>query len=317
MENSLLVSVIIPVYNKAHCIEKTIYSVLNQSFSNLEIIVVDDGSSDSSRYVIEKIVSLDNRCKYFYKNNGGVSSARNYGLSKAIGKFVSFLDADDIYMPNFLKEMTALCNDMDFVFCGHFISHEGVSKKSKARINFKTRDFCLDYLLNRTTPNTNSWLINRKFITDYMIKFDESLSWGEDMLFFSMVAYHGKNYKPCKGFYTQYNMYNADSLTKSFNYESKIEHDVLWLDKLQSYLVSSGNGSSMVKYLSAINEYRKPASIIYNLISILNTSSSQFFKFLYSKYKNKTDNIGFNNGLRSIKLYICCCYLKFRFLFFN
>ncbi|HDZ9267370.1 TPA: glycosyltransferase family 2 protein, partial [Vibrio cholerae] len=130
MENSQLVSVIIPVYNKAHCIEKTIYSVLNQSFSNFEIIVVDDGSSDNSRYVIEKIVSLDSRCKYFYKDNGGVSSARNYGLSKAIGDFVSFLDADDIYMPHFLKEMTARCKDMDFVFCGHFISYEGSSNKS-------------------------------------------------------------------------------------------------------------------------------------------------------------------------------------------
>ncbi|MCO7019814.1 glycosyltransferase family 2 protein [Vibrio paracholerae] len=315
MENSQLVSVIIPVYNKAHCIEKTIYSVLNQSFSNFEIIVVDDGSSDNSRYVIEKIVSLDSRCKSFYKDNGGVSSARNYGLSKAIGDFVSFLDADDIYMPDFLKEMTARSKDMDFVFCGHFISYESSSKKTKSRMNFRTRDFCLDYLLNRTTPNTNSWLINRKFLTDYMIKFDESLSWGEDMLFFSMVAYHANRYKTCDGFYTQYNMYNAGSLTQSFNYESKIEHDVLWLDKLNSYFVSTGNGKSVDKYLSAINEYRKPALIIYNLFSLLKCSSRDSFKVIYLKYKGEISNISLNNGLRSVKLYMYYYYLMIRFLF--
>ena len=299
MENSQLVSVIIPVYNKAHCIEKTIYSVLNQSFSNFEIIVVDDGSSDNSRYVIEKIVSLDSRCKYFYKDNGGVSSARNYGLSKAIGDFVSFLDADDIYMPHFLKEMTARCKDMDFVFCGHFISYEGSSNKVKSRMKFSTRDFCLDYLLNRTTPNTNSWLINRKFLTDYMIKFDESLSWGEDMLFFSMVAFHSKSYKSCDGFYTQYN----------------IEHDVLWLEKLNSYFVSTRNGKSVDKYLSAIDEYRKPALIIYNLFSLLKCSSRDSFKVIYLKYKGEISNISLNNGLRSVKLYMYYYYLMIRFLF--
>lgn len=148
-----------------------------------------------------------------------------------------------------------------------------------------------------------------------MIKFDESLSWGEDMLFFSMVAFHAKSYKSCDGFYTQYNMYNIGSLTQSFNYESKIEHDVLWLDKLHSYFVSTGNRKSKVKYLSAINEYRKPALIIYNLISLLKNDSSQSFKILYSRYKNEISNISFNNGLRSVKLYMYYYYSMVKFLF--
>lgn len=96
-------SVIIPLYNKEKFIEATLRSVLEQSFVNFEILIVNDGSTDSSTEIIKKF--NDPRIRYFSKENEGVSSARNYGIEKVKGEFIAFLDADDYWYPGFLEKM--------------------------------------------------------------------------------------------------------------------------------------------------------------------------------------------------------------------
>lgn len=88
------VSIVIPAYNKASLTVKTVDSVLKQTYPEVEIIVVDDGSTDETRQVM---AGYKNRIKYFYKENGGACSARNYGLKNSSGEFVGFLDCDDLY----------------------------------------------------------------------------------------------------------------------------------------------------------------------------------------------------------------------------
>ena len=92
--NSPLVSVIIPTYNRVEFLEIAIQSVVNQTYNNIEIIVVDDGSK--SNYA-ESICNEYLNCFYFYKNNGGLSSARNFGISKSKGELIAFLDDDDFW----------------------------------------------------------------------------------------------------------------------------------------------------------------------------------------------------------------------------
>ena len=102
------VSVIIPTYNRADTVIKTIESVLCQSFGDFELIVVDDGSTDDTASVV---VGLnDARIRYVYQENSGVSSARNLGLAKAAGEFVCFLDSDDLWPDNFLEVMMGELN---------------------------------------------------------------------------------------------------------------------------------------------------------------------------------------------------------------
>lgn len=98
------VSVIIPTYNRSNVVMETIDSVLMQTLSDLEIIIIDDGSTDDTQTVIEGV--KDNRVRYYCKENGGAGSARNLGLSKAQGKYVAFLDSDDIWPKNYLEVMT-------------------------------------------------------------------------------------------------------------------------------------------------------------------------------------------------------------------
>ncbi|EGP5055427.1 glycosyltransferase family 2 protein, partial [Enterococcus faecium] len=103
----LKVSVIVPVYNRELTIERTIKSVLNQTFRNFELIIVNDGSIDGSLETVTDYAKKDNRIKVFSQNNSGVSMARNKGIRKALGKYICFLDSDDTYELSFLEKMVS------------------------------------------------------------------------------------------------------------------------------------------------------------------------------------------------------------------
>ena len=90
-----LLSIIVPCYNTGKYIEKCLYSIINQNYQNIEVIVVDDGSIDDTREIVNSIIRLDNRIKYIYKENSGVSDTRNKGIMEASGEFVTFVDSDD------------------------------------------------------------------------------------------------------------------------------------------------------------------------------------------------------------------------------
>jgi glycosyltransferase involved in cell wall biosynthesis len=102
-------SVIVPAYNRENVVEETIDSILRQTEQSLEVIVVDDGSTDNTGKVVRSI--RDARVQYFHKENGGAASARNLGLSKAKGKYVAFLDSDDVWPENYVEVMVRHLED--------------------------------------------------------------------------------------------------------------------------------------------------------------------------------------------------------------
>ncbi|WP_369726016.1 glycosyltransferase family 2 protein [Bradyrhizobium sp. LLZ17] len=98
-----LVSVIVPAFNAADTVRDTVISALHQTYRNLEVIIIDDGSTDQTRVVAARLVESDPRVRYLYKENGGVASARNRGIADAKGDFVATLDADDLWYPTKLE----------------------------------------------------------------------------------------------------------------------------------------------------------------------------------------------------------------------
>ena len=106
-----LVSIIVTCYNQAHCITNTLESVLAQTYINLECIIVDDGSKDTSAALIKEFIKDDARFTYLFQNNQGVSKARNKGFTIAKGDFVNFLDGDDTFLPNKLQEQVQVFQD--------------------------------------------------------------------------------------------------------------------------------------------------------------------------------------------------------------
>lgn len=114
-----LLSVIIPIYNTDKYLNKCIDSVINQTYNNLEIILVDDGSTDKSPEICDYYGNNDNRIKVIHKKNGGLSDARNTGVSVSTGEYLVFLDSDDYWLDNSFIENAMPLNEEDIVFFGH------------------------------------------------------------------------------------------------------------------------------------------------------------------------------------------------------
>ena len=103
MKFTPLISVVIPAYNAEQFLDETLESVLSQTYENWECIIVNDGSTDNTESIAKKWCEKDARFRYFYKENSGASDTRNFGIKEARGEYIAFLDADDLYMPNFLE----------------------------------------------------------------------------------------------------------------------------------------------------------------------------------------------------------------------
>ena len=121
MKNEPLISIIVPVYNISGYILKCLNSIKQQSYSNLEIIIVDDGSTDNSGEICDEFSKNEERARIFHKKNGGLSSARNFGKSKAKGGIIAFIDGDDYIDVDFVKIMyeAMVKDDSDVVICGY------------------------------------------------------------------------------------------------------------------------------------------------------------------------------------------------------
>jgi len=116
-----LISIVVPIYNTERYLSRCIESVLNQSFTDFELLLIDDGSTDGSGKICDAYAEKDNRIRVFHKENGGVSSARNLGLKEAQGEWICFVDSDDELMPNGLQIMVdGVSNEVDMVMAGYY-----------------------------------------------------------------------------------------------------------------------------------------------------------------------------------------------------
>ena len=119
MENKDLISIIVPVYNVENYLERCINSILIQTYKNIEILLIDDGSTDNSGNICKKIAKLDSRVRYYYKKNSGVADTRNFGLNVSSGKYITFIDSDDCVSEQYIEFLhTALIeHDADVSIC--------------------------------------------------------------------------------------------------------------------------------------------------------------------------------------------------------
>ena len=120
------ISVIIPIYNVEKYLDRCLKSVCEQKYKNLEIILVDDGSTDSSYTIANKWAKIDNRILLFRKSNGGLSDARNYGIKKATGEYISFIDSDDFIESDMYSLLMdgILKDDSDLSICSYYLYNE-------------------------------------------------------------------------------------------------------------------------------------------------------------------------------------------------
>lgn len=222
MQQSLLVSVIIPVYNGAKYIDETLRYLLKQSYQKLEIIVVDDGSTDDTGEVVLRHKSFDGRIQHIRQEREGVSSARNKGLSVATGEYVVFFDADDLCDENFIKaRVSALQCACDIGYsCGDvvaFTDSQSNVKYIEHGIESQVAEKILLYWKGYSTVPSN-YMYRRALLQKHNIRFDRRLWSTADRLFLLEVG------KVAQGVYVQqsplYYRLHSESmsarLTKSF-----------------------------------------------------------------------------------------------------
>lgn len=186
---SPLVSIIIPVYNGSEFIERAIASIKGQSFKDYEIIIIDDGSTDNS-YELAKHLTRDiNNSTVLYKANEGVSTARNKGIELALGKYIAFLDVDDMWDSLKLeKQISKLENN----------NHIGLVCTAQKHINDNkyvgkfAKDICCNFssiLINKGNfITTSSVILRRSLIEQFRLRFNPNLRVGEDYLFWILLS---------------------------------------------------------------------------------------------------------------------------------
>lgn len=199
-----MISVIVPIYNAEKYLKTTIGSILNQTYKDFELLLVDDGSTDSSLQICKELSQKDSRIRILHKSNGGVSSARNYGLRNAKGEYITFCDNDDYFYPDYLEVMereikghdTIVC---EFAQCNRSEMHEFISKKKEKALDSidikEEKDFSKLWPAFDDTCIGQIWrqMYRRSIIKDNNITFD-GLGY-EDSLFTYEYYLHIKSAK--------------------------------------------------------------------------------------------------------------------------
>ena len=227
MKDEYLVSVIVPVYNVEKYLEKCLHSICNQTYQNLEIILVNDGSTDKSYEICSYFASNDNRIILVNKKNGGLSSARNEGLKVFTGNFVTFVDSDDWVESDYVEYLLDAIDknkDSDIVQCGiAWVLESG---------RILSRPFHDQKILSGTQSILDSFFITQEFVTTaqsklYKKEFIQSLSFmkgrnNEDTIF--VADYLEKISKiVILPDYKYYYLFNPNSITNSIITEKKVQ----------------------------------------------------------------------------------------------
>lgn len=190
-----MISIIIPLYNKEHCIRETLFSVLSQSYKDFEIVIVNDGSKDSSKEVVESI--KDSRIRLINKENEGVSKARNRGIKEAKGEWILFLDADDLMCEGCLQALVDLSDKYPQanILSGNFITRtdkEDIYASMLKEVYVIENPF--ELIWKKKWNMRLGSFISKKEITPM---FAEHMSKGEDVLFcFDLISNNSVAFTP-------------------------------------------------------------------------------------------------------------------------
>lgn len=269
--NDLLISVIVPVYKAEAYICQCVDSILSQTLKEFELILVDDGSPDNSGHICDLYMHKDSRIKVIHKQNGGVSSARNSGIEIAAGKWLCFVDSDDVLLPSYLEDFELNKEESEIYLQGY------VKKRGDylvERHNFEgcsSSDFfsIISYAENNSLINSPCFkLFSVSVVKRNNILFDTNTSYGEDHLFTLAYINNISTAHFSKGEGYIYRMNDTDSLTQRvvpfkeityYSIEAKRLHDLICLKDYSNVLLPSvgltyiTNFIRTLKYLSKAN----------------------------------------------------------------
>ncbi len=271
------VSIIVPFYNAEMFIERCIISIIEQSYKNFELLLIDDGSTDKSYTICEKIKKGHSNIKLFKKKNGGPSSARNYGIDKATGKYIMFVDADDCISKDCLKKMIETVDDTSLIKVNYNIIKEHKNIINNKEISGLSNIEVIDNILSCHTQGfIAGTLFSKKTIGD--LRFDESTFFLEDTLFLIQYLKRIKTVKIVDEVYFYF--INKNSITAS---NEKILTNIISIDyslkqienELKTIDIKNVNDKINMKKIKLIEAELAKVKSSYELSIILNKKDFQ------------------------------------------
>lgn len=220
------ISVIIPIYNAEKFLQKCVDSILVQTFTEFELLLINDGSTDATRFICEHYEMVDSRVRVFHKENGGVSSARNVGLDNAQGEWVCFVDSDDT-LPSDALEIMINSDAADLIVGGFMMNPMAVEEypiwESCGVVSQKDIGSFLKHNID-TILFRVPWakLFKKAIITNNFIRFDEGLRFGEDTLFVVSYLLQISSINPCNSICYNYYSIADEYISKYKSHNDKI-----------------------------------------------------------------------------------------------
>ncbi len=211
------VSIIVPVYNVYDYLRKCLDSLVKQTLKDIEIIVVNDGSPDNSQEIIDEYVSKYKNVKSFIKKNGGLSDARNYGLKKAVGEYIAFVDSDDYVDKDMMKKMynKAINDDLDIVVCDNIEVYDYKKVYINSNLHYSDNNVC-NYIIS--PPMACVRLYNRELFDN--VKFTKDIYYEDLNLTPSLAIMTNKIGFLEEGLY--YYVQRSGSIMKQVKYNEKL-----------------------------------------------------------------------------------------------
>ncbi|MES2278375.1 MAG: glycosyltransferase [Bacteroidota bacterium] len=310
MSNNPKVSIIVPVYNAQNYIEKCINSIIYQTFDDLEIILINDGSTDLSGQMCDEFAGKDKRIKVFHQTNKGISYTRQFGIDHSAGEFIQFVDSDDWIENNMLADLYshASKNDLDIVG-SNFIMDLG--NKSKHIIcQYPTPEKFRKAVLSSEWGVVWKLFIRKNLFTETGISFPTGINHGEDYIVCVKLLLSTNKIATLDLFGYHYNYIQTDtSLTRNSGIKSTM--DQIYATKVvEEYINSDPNYSKYKKDLTkrklfcAQNLITDTSNIIFKHLHLHLTSSLRFFSvrsvltfiiLVAAKFKIIVNNL-FNKG---------------------
>lgn len=287
--SQIKLSVIIPVYNTSPYIRKCLDSVISQDIPDMEVLLIDDGSTDNSAKICMSYASENTQVKYYYKRNGGLSSARNFGLDIAKGDLITFVDSDDFLEPNTYFSLLSEIGDCDAIVYGSKIVDE------KGRIisidAFESKELKNDTIITEIVIKLKTAVWNKIFKRDFInnIRFPENRIHGEDLVFILDCLSSLSCFKTSRKIGYNYVKHPGSITTSGFS-ESSL--DEIWCkDKATEILISKfGNryhrSCDNWRFRARLNIYRK---LVLAGADAYNATLRQLLSELKRIYKDNPD----------------------------
>lgn len=220
------VSVIVPVYNAEAFLDECINSVLKQSYPAIELLLINDGSTDASGEICDRFAEADDRIRVIHQPNAGPSVARNTGMQAVTGEYIQFIDSDDTIRPEMIERFMASIGNHPLLICGYrtVLKQDGrVFQSIRNRLPFSGNFSKQEFLTLFTTLYPHFFIHyawNKCYLTSFIkdagLQFDPNLDWGEDLLFNLEVIERCSSIRLIEDDLYEYTHSNGDSITSQY-----------------------------------------------------------------------------------------------------